>query len=210
LSSASGSLKKVKIASLKRAKFNPSSRQRNVSTLTESIEKIGLLYPILVDKGNNVIDGHRRLSACEELEWDSVPVLVVEGDQAELFGAIGQSVRPLYGNETLHVYLKEPRAIGTRVRARIQSAEEVVGRKAIRDLAAGGLSISTWDVARRICRLSDQETPDMQKKVLNWLVKHKISGLVERALRGGADVAEIISAVNKDRPVKSKWGVVAQ
>lgn len=202
-----GSLKRVKISSLHKAAFNPKTRQRDINTLMGSIERVGLLYPILVNKTLDVIDGHRRLSACEKLGWETIPVLCVEGEQSELFSEVSTSNRQLRGNETLHVYLKEPRAIGVRARGKIESCENVVGRETVRALATGGFSMATWDVARRICKEADQETPAQQKRVMHWLIKHRCAGTVEKAIRAGVDVGKIMQAVARNKPIQAKYSV---
>jgi ParB family chromosome partitioning protein len=55
--------------------------------LEQSISMIGLIQPIVVDENNNLVAGHRRLTACQRLGWDKVPVYVwkdVEGkDETE-------------------------------------------------------------------------------------------------------------------------------
>lgn len=51
----------------------------DLATLAKSIEEIGLLHPIVVDKRGVLIAGERRLRACSEvLGWPEVPVTVVD------------------------------------------------------------------------------------------------------------------------------------
>lgn len=46
----------------------------DIDALALSITTIGLLSPIVVDKDNNLVTGHRRLTACRKLGWPNVPV----------------------------------------------------------------------------------------------------------------------------------------
>lgn len=42
--------------------------------LAESIERFGLLHPVVVDEAGNLVAGERRLRACEQLGWTVVDV----------------------------------------------------------------------------------------------------------------------------------------
>lgn len=48
-------------------------KTRNVDALCESIKKIGLLHPIVVDENNVLIAGLGRIRAFEELGYDEIP-----------------------------------------------------------------------------------------------------------------------------------------
>lgn len=55
--------------------------------LAASIQGEGLLQPISVKKADDgyvVVCGHRRLEACKRLGWETVPVIVVQGDEASM------------------------------------------------------------------------------------------------------------------------------
>jgi ParB family chromosome partitioning protein len=51
---------------------------RDLAGLAESIERIGLLHPIIVTPQNLLIAGERRLAAAQLLGWDDVPARVVD------------------------------------------------------------------------------------------------------------------------------------
>ena len=61
----------VLISTIKCSSWNPPSRveEKRLRGLKDSISDVGLLYPVLMDKNNNLIDGHRRLVAVKELGW---------------------------------------------------------------------------------------------------------------------------------------------
>lgn len=48
---------------------------RDLSTLQQSIEKIGLLHPIVVDTNNVLISGARRLAACRAAGITEIPAI---------------------------------------------------------------------------------------------------------------------------------------
>ncbi len=45
--------------------------------LEKSIHKLGLLHPIVVSENNELIAGQRRIEACKNLEWEEVPVTII-------------------------------------------------------------------------------------------------------------------------------------
>jgi len=47
----------------------------DLSTLENSIRKLGLLCPIIVDRNNVLVAGERRLRACRNVGLSNVPVL---------------------------------------------------------------------------------------------------------------------------------------
>ena len=55
----------------------------SLELLTESIKKVGLLNPIIVDENNELISGFRRLEACKKLGWNEIEVQVVSLDSDE-------------------------------------------------------------------------------------------------------------------------------
>jgi len=50
----------------------------NIELLAQLIKEEGLLYPILVDKDGNLIDGQRRLVALKQLGIEETEVLIYE------------------------------------------------------------------------------------------------------------------------------------
>ncbi len=58
----------------------------DLASLQASIDEVGLINPILVDEHHRLIAGFRRLTACRNLGWNEVEVMVVEagGDRMRL------------------------------------------------------------------------------------------------------------------------------
>ena len=61
----------------------------DIASLENSIRKVGLLNPILVDESNRLVAGYRRLAACRNIGWTEIDVSVVrfEGDLLKLLEA---------------------------------------------------------------------------------------------------------------------------
>lgn len=58
----------------------------DLGPLKESIAKVGLINPILIDETNTLIAGYRRLASCKELEWTEIEVQIIQvnGDAIHL------------------------------------------------------------------------------------------------------------------------------
>ena len=55
-------------------------RKEEHDELIKSIELNGLLEPLVIDKDNNLISGHRRLSAIKEIGWENVDCRITHTD----------------------------------------------------------------------------------------------------------------------------------
>lgn len=58
-------------------------RQEYIIRLAESIKEVGLLQPIVVSESNVLVAGLHRLKACMELQWESIPVVVLSGSDLD-------------------------------------------------------------------------------------------------------------------------------
>lgn len=199
------SVKKLAIKELKLAKFNPQSRQADVRILCQSIERVGLLYPVLITKQHEVVDGHRRVAACKKLGWTDIPTLVAEGSQAEMFAEINSSARPVSGNQTLQVYLAEPLAVGAKVRSRLEDFESTVGRNILERMAKEGFTLGTWYTAKKIAKAADVDDNSMLLKILRWLMKYRCARVAERALTFGTAPSKIMAAIKNDKPIRVSY-----
>jgi DNA modification methylase len=50
----------------------------DIEDLMESINEVGLLQPLVINRRNEVVSGNRRLLAIQQLEWDEVEVNIVD------------------------------------------------------------------------------------------------------------------------------------
>jgi ParB family chromosome partitioning protein len=74
------------------SKIEVGSRRRktmsSLRSLTRSIEDRGLLHPILIRNGRELVAGQRRLEACKLLGWSTIPTRDVTGCSDEELRAI--------------------------------------------------------------------------------------------------------------------------
>ncbi len=52
----------------------------NLDSLMKSIEKYGLLHPIIINEEMELLAGERRLTACKNLGWEEIEANIVSAD----------------------------------------------------------------------------------------------------------------------------------
>tara|TARA_R100000234_G_scaffold110781_1_gene83369 strand:+ start:3300 stop:3806 length:507 start_codon:yes stop_codon:yes gene_type:complete len=81
-------IEKVKIAELNPAEYNPRRMtNKQYEDLRNSLEKFGLVDPIIINADNTVVGGHQRLRIMREMGAELVPVVRVnlsKEDEKEL------------------------------------------------------------------------------------------------------------------------------
>ena len=77
-------IKDVEISSIK-IKRRIREKTVPIQPLVESIQKYGLLEPIVIDEKNRLIAGFRRLQACKQLGFQTILANVVNVEDAETF-----------------------------------------------------------------------------------------------------------------------------
>ena len=50
----------------------------DLASLKESIEKVGLLNPIIINEDHELVSGFRRLEACRELGWTEIEAKIID------------------------------------------------------------------------------------------------------------------------------------
>jgi ParB family transcriptional regulator, chromosome partitioning protein len=82
-------------AKLSQIKINPVHDQiystNDIEDLVESMEKNGLLEPVVVTPDKIIISGHRRYLAAKFLEWDEIEIIIREVDKEDMEFAIVSS-----------------------------------------------------------------------------------------------------------------------
>lgn len=70
---------KVNIRDLKPYANNPRYNDEAVEPLEESIDQVGYITPIVVDENNEILAGHTRWKALDNLGEEDIDVVVVRG-----------------------------------------------------------------------------------------------------------------------------------
>ncbi|MFO8063490.1 MAG: ParB N-terminal domain-containing protein [Spirochaetota bacterium] len=82
----------------------------DVTALSESLRKHGLLNPIVINEKNELIAGHRRLEAAKRLKWPRIPARVIthenEADLVEMEIDENTQRKDLTSDELADAYIR--------------------------------------------------------------------------------------------------------
>jgi ParB-like chromosome segregation protein Spo0J len=135
----------------------------DVQVLADSIKEVGLLHPPVIDSGNMLIAGERRIRACELLGWTEIPVRrldladIARGEYAE--NAIRKDFTPSEAvaiAKALEPYEKEAAAERMRGVRKISLGSEK-GQTRDRLAAIVGMSGRTLEKAREVVGSGSRE-----------------------------------------------------
>ena len=74
---------KIKISEIKVQKRMRRAKPENVEELARSIDEVGLIQPITLDKNNVLVSGLHRYEACLLLGWDEIEYNTIEFENSE-------------------------------------------------------------------------------------------------------------------------------
>ena len=196
--------RELRVADVKPADYNPANRvlKEHIRELIDSMSRVGILYPILVNTKNQVIDGHRRLAAAAELGWETIPGVVTDADADDLYATVNATARRMNGNDALNVWLKRPRAVTPLLRARFENMLEVFGARRMDRIARSGGSIKTFNFSRQLAAYCGREDSEFVCAVADWLMEHPVARVAQQAMASGEKPATIAKAVRDNRPLR--------
>lgn len=85
----SGKFKAYPIDSIVIDRANRQRREvADIETLADSIKRLGLIHPIVIQRDGTLVAGERRLTACRSLGWTAIPVQFVDEIDPALLHAI--------------------------------------------------------------------------------------------------------------------------
>lgn len=201
-------LKFVKPAELKPASYNPKIRTntRFLNGLKFSIEKKGILVPLMVDNNLNIIDGHRRLTCAKQLKLNTVPVIVQNSNLSkdDIYEDVNRTQRKISTKEMIYIYVNGGKIPQKALKA-ITRLEAIIGKKSLRRLGNDYSSYSVLSQGTTVAKYCRKETPDFLKKTILWLVDKKQSYAVRKAMEGKVKDSTLINAVNQNRPLQNSW-----
>lgn len=198
------------IKNLKPAAYNPENRMNStpMNRLVKSIDSIGLVYPIAINEKREVIDGHRRLTACKELGWDKVPTVVVTGDRDAIYAETNANSMRMSAYDNLCIYLKNAAAVTPRIRASFERCESAIGRPLLEKMAKKGYGVKVYRWAQVICRhLECVDDIEFVKKTILWCMEHRAMRPAWNAVKANINPATLRRAINNNRPLKEKYAL---
>lgn len=199
----------VKISKLKNADYNPENRTapKNTKRLSDSLDLLGMLAPVVCTPDYRVIDGHRRLATAKRLGWDEVECVIVDLDPHLVYASINVTSRPMSGNDALCVWIKCPFAVPKKLHGTFETMSFILGEERVKKMAHAGLSACTFNIAKRIARYCGKADAALVCKIVDWLMLFPISGQVTRAISAGVSADIILKAIKAGKPVKLSLAV---
>ena len=198
--------KNVPIERLKPAKYNPPRRMSKDSCrkLMKAMQDLdGLVYPIIVDNENNIIEGHRRWASAKHLGWKTVDVMKLANghDRNLIYALINDTGKGLTANDKIGVYLIEPNAVTVAMRGRIQRAIDEIGLDIIKRIYKEGYSLEPVIAARRVANYCGMDGEF--RKIVLWFLKHTdMIRLATEAIRYDVAPAVIRKAIESNKRLK--------
>lgn len=196
---------KVPVNSLKYAPHNPPTRSilANIQPLMNSMELRGLIYPIIIDLNDTIIEGHRRTAAAIILGWETIPAYIVKDvDAASLFGELNTTSRKLNGAEALYVWFHNPLAVVPSQRIRFKEMQTTIGRKVVARIVDKGLSFNVFSLARRLSIYCGHKDYTMIKATTEWLLDCPCTIDVRKAMQGHISPIKIMKAITEGKVLK--------
>lgn len=198
-------VKRLKIADLKKAGYNPESRvsEKSILSLAKSITKVGLIYPISVSTTNKVIDGHRRLAAAELLGWEEIPCLVTATEnEDEVYAEVNANTQKLGGAQSIQVWLKNPHAVTPRTATFLENMQDQVGLALIKKLAQSGFSMTPIRILNKLARYTEDNDPKFLKEALAWMIRWRNTGIVRSYMRMQLPAHELHKAIKSGKNLR--------
>lgn len=196
----------VEIGRIVPAAYNPPNRTTSKSTeeLKSSIQRVGLLYPLLVNEDYTLIDGHRRLSCLQELGHEYAPVMVVSDPDRVMFVEANFPAMKLSTRDDLYVYLSGG-PVSERARKSIEAMAQWLSREDLEYAAENRISHKGFNWIFRLVRAylnrSMEVSDEFMRKFGRYLIYSKQSFAVRRALASGMSAELIVSAVENNTPL---------
>jgi hypothetical protein len=196
----------ISLSLLKNAPHNPDRRLKDdrMKALVASMKEIGLLYPILITKDFEIIDGHRRVAAARQLAWSTIAAVVIEGDRDKVYRSVNQTAAKMTGNDLLGVWLKNPNAVPDLPCRRLERMREVLGLDLMQEMYQAGYSVRLYQRAVYIADYCEAANNETVIAIVKWLMEFPVLGKVLEAIHAGERPALILKAIREKRPIRMR------
>lgn len=201
-------LSKIKIADIKKAKYNSPIRtdMKYLKTLLQSIQVNGIYMPLMVTKDMCLIDGHRRLACAEELGMLEVPAIIQDISENEkdiVYEDINTTSRKINEADQLFVFMNGGR-ISKRVHHAIERITDITHNQEVltQMFQSRKSPTHTWHIYNKLLNYAN---PPNTKMALEWIVKFETAYRLRRAINDGIAPKVILEAIKKDKPLKQRW-----
>ncbi len=193
---------------LARARYNPKSRteKKNIRDLVKSIGAHGQFVPILVDPQLNIIDGHRRHAAINELGMDTCQVRVVGGNPAEVYAEVNSAAKPLSGNDHISVYCQSPDAVTGVTLTRLKQMHSEAGDELMQYVADHGSSVAIFQLAKKLAKhCGAPKDTELIANLTKWLIQTKSSYSARKAMEDDVAPSVIFACLKSGKSLRRSW-----
>jgi hypothetical protein len=197
----------VPLTELRGMSYQPSLRteKKNLTGLQSSIAEIGLLSPILIDKHNNIIDGHRRVAVYQALNLATIAAIRYNGEMAgkkpiDAYTHINTTQRKMGALEQLDLYLNGGRVVGDVKRA-IEWTEDNLGREFLLELHEKRVSPHYIMRLRNLAHRCSYRSPKELQGFYRWAMKFGQFTLLLTIEKINGDIRCVKNAVKAKRAI---------
>jgi hypothetical protein len=198
----------IEIEKLIEAPYNPPNRcEGQLKGLVDSINRVGILYPILINEKNQIIDGHRRVSAAKKIGMKYIRAFVVNGDRSELFCEVNSETRKMTSKDALFVYISGGNLIPS-VSQSIKHLEDIVGYDGLVAIHAAGYAPKNLKIVLHFVQLYvGDKSNEFAKKIIHWIINNKgMSNMVRVAMTYEIPSDELKRHIVENIPLSTKFG----
>jgi hypothetical protein len=191
----------VPVGSIKFTPYNPPSRTKDgkkLRQLVETIERYGVVYPILITADRELIDGNRRLTAAKIAGIKLIECIVSDLDKDELFGQINDTPLPMNGKGWLCVGRGGGRLPKT-VAGDYTELHRLIGDFGIDQLIAKNIGLNILNLSKMVCSQgSSKPLAEVILSVANRRLTNKVNAVIRSEMtpsQKGAELDRILDEV---------------
>ena len=160
------------------APWNPESRveatDRDFQKLVASIRIHGQLMPVLITLYGLVIDGNRRVAACQLLGIDVEYVVRANRDAYAIYKEVNDVRKNIEGKQLVEIFTKDPRALTQRQHVKISQLVRFYGDAAeILQFTRRGGSLECIRRAASLCKKMNCLNHEAVRTISEWAIKHR-------------------------------------
>jgi hypothetical protein len=143
----------VPISTIKPTPYNPKHRTKDgkeLRTLVETIQKYGVVYPILITEDRDLIDGHRRFTAAKLAGLTEIECIVSSLDRDEAFGLVNTTPKRIARRDWLEIARGGGKALPAKEAAQYRELHALVGNYGVDLLIQRGLGLGILPLCKSV------------------------------------------------------------
>ena len=206
--------REVSISEIKRSKYNPRIRTDKTKfaykNLLQSIKNNGLIVPIILNNSMKLIDGHRRLSCCEDLGYDEIPAIinssVTNKNYDKMFTEANDKTMKMTASQETERYLSGASNISNAVLKQIKILEEIGGRDVIKKIVSMGQSPATYTIGVGMyCAYTNKRTKKDKREVLYWMFNVSSPYALKTAINFFIPADMLVEFIKERKKITANW-----